>query len=238
MPEVWVLQHIQCEPPGIIANALEYAGITAKCVRTFNGEQVPREMGVASGLIVMGGPMGVYDQDRYPFLRDEMRLIDQALREEKPLLGICLGSQLLAAVLGAEVKKGNKKEIGWYPVTPAETTEHDRLWKDVRGPFVAYHWHGDVFDLPYGASLLASSRLSECQAYRYGRTAYGFLFHMEVTDRIINDMLSTFTDELHEEAINPDEILRASREHLPQLQKIGKSVFPRWAGLVERQVAA
>jgi len=100
MSKVWVLQHIECENLGTIAHSLQSAGISAQYVCTFEGQPVPKEMGDAAGLIVMGGPMGVYDQPRYPFLMDEMRLIAQALQEEKPVLGVCLGSQLLAATLG------------------------------------------------------------------------------------------------------------------------------------------
>ena len=185
MAAVWVIQHIHCETPGTIAEALDREGISIQSVRVFAGEQIPKEMGAAAGLIVMGGPVGVYEQDRYPFLRDEICLIERALNEEKPVLGICLGSQLLASVLGGEVTKGKKKEIGWHTVTLSEAAAVDPLWKGVESSFTAYHWHGDVFELPRGAEPLASSALTPCQAFRYGDCAYGFLFHMEVTEKII-----------------------------------------------------
>ena len=181
MAAVWVIQHIHCETPGIIAEALDREGISIQSVRVFAGEQIPKEMGAAAGLIVMGGPVGVYEQDRYPFLRDEIYLIEQALTEKKAILGVCLGSQLLAAVLGAKVAKGKQKEIGWYPVTLSRAAMADPLWKGIESPFTAYHWHGDVFELPRGAEALASSALTPCQAFCYGDHAYGFLFHMEVT---------------------------------------------------------
>jgi len=229
---VYVLQHIHCEPLGTIADALEPKGISAHYLRSYAGEPVPREMADAAGLIIMGGPMGVYEQDLYPYLRDEMRLIEDALRQAKPVLGVCLGSQLLAAALGAEVKKNTAKEIGWYPVTLTDTARQDRLWKGVEPSFAAFHWHGDIFDLPQGAASLASSMLTPCQAYRYGSNAYGLLFHMEVTREQIALMVDTFQDELQTAGIDGRALVAQSDRHLAEMQKIGATFYQRWAGLV------
>jgi len=163
MSTVWILQHVACETPGIIAGVLKSQGLSAQTIRPFRSQPVPKRMGDTVGLIVMGGPMGVYDQRSYPFLLDEMRLIEDALKQGKPILGVCLGSQLLAAAVGAKVTKGERKEIGWYPVTLTGSARTDRLWKGVEPSFVAYHWHGDIFELPRGALSLASSDLTECQ---------------------------------------------------------------------------
>ncbi len=232
MPEVLVLQHVRCETLGTIADALDAVGISARYVRAFEGEPVPNGMGDAAGLVVMGGPMGVYDHPRYPFLLDEMRLVERALRDEKPVLGVCLGSQLLAAVLGAEVKKGNQKEIGWYPVRLTGEAASDPLWAGVASPFVAFHWHGDVFELPHGAVALACSELTQYQAFRYGRNAYAFLFHMEVTKEGVAGMVGAFPDELGETGVDGGDIMRAAEDHLPRLEVIGGLVFRRWAGHV------
>ncbi|MBI2997887.1 MAG: gamma-glutamyl-gamma-aminobutyrate hydrolase family protein [Deltaproteobacteria bacterium] len=139
MTKVWVLQHAHCETLGTIADALEATGIRHEYVRAFKGEPVRKEMGDAAGLIVMGGPMGVYEQNDYPFLTQETHLIEKALHAGKPVLGICLGSQLLAATLGAAVTKGEKKEIGWHPVTLEDSCKTDPLWKGIESPFTAYH---------------------------------------------------------------------------------------------------
>ncbi|MCC7353370.1 MAG: type 1 glutamine amidotransferase [Anaerolineae bacterium] len=233
MSKVWVLQHIRCETLGTIAQALAAANIRPQYVRPFAGQPIPKGMDGAAGLIVMGGPMGVYDHPRYPFLLDEMRLIGQALQEEKPVLGVCLGSQLLAATLGGTVTKGAKKEIGWYPVALTEPAKSNRLWVGIEPSFVAYHWHGDVFELPAGAVSLASSGLTACQAFRYRQNAYGFLFHMEVTATIIQDMVETFADELQEAGVDGRAIVREAMAHLPHLHDIGGPVFQRWANLVK-----
>lgn len=233
MPLVWVLQHIYCETLGTIADALESTGISPQYIRPYEGQPVPKGMGDAAGLIVMGGPMGVYDKRQYPFLIDERRLIEDALQEGKPMLGVCLGSQLLADTLGSPVTKGKRAEIGWYPVTLLESAKTDPLWADVEPSFMAFHWHGDVFDLPRGALSLVSSQLTECQAYRYGENAYGFLFHMEVTENIIQDMVETFMDELQKARVDSSEIVGKIRDYLPRLNSIGGVVFRRWASLVE-----
>ncbi|MGH9352015.1 MAG: type 1 glutamine amidotransferase [Terriglobia bacterium] len=233
MKKVVVLQHAECEAPGLIARAIEEAGGVLKPVRTHAGETVPEEMGDASGLVVMGGPMGVYEHDRYPFIRSELRLIESALRESKAVLGVCLGSQLLASALGSKVTKGNRKEIGWHRVTLSEASQHDPLWSGTDRSFVACHWHGDVFDLPASATALASSALTPCQAFRYGTAAYGFLFHMEITPEILRGMTSTFKDELEEEGLDGNVIVREARDHLPALQQTGNRVFRRWAGLLQ-----
>jgi GMP synthase (glutamine-hydrolysing) len=233
VPTVIVLQHVQPETPGLIADALKSAGVALSTIHSAEGQPVPRQMDDAVGLVVMGGPMGVYEQVRYPFLRDELHLIERALRAEKPVLGVCLGSQLLAAALGTPVTPGKHKEIGWHRVTLTDAAATDPLWANVESSFMAYHWHGDVFDLPAGATPLASSKLTKCQAYRYGRAAYGVLFHMEVTDSIMRGMISAFADELRAANIDQQHIVDKAKHYLPALQTIGGLVFRRWAGLVQ-----
>jgi GMP synthase (glutamine-hydrolysing) len=232
MTKIWVLQHIHCETLGLIEEALTARGIAAHYIRSFEGEPVPLNMDEAAGLVVMGGPMGVYDHPQFPFLRAEMRLIEQAMKAEKPILGVCLGSQLLAAALGAEVKPGKTKEIGWHPVMLANTAQTDMLWTGIEPSFMAYHWHGDIFDLPRGATALAASALTQYQAFRYGSNVYGLLFHMEVTAGMIGAMVETFSDELRSVNLDGQAIVALAATYLPRLQKIGAAVFQKWAGLI------
>jgi GMP synthase (glutamine-hydrolysing) len=202
-------------------------------VRTFERNPIPSNLDNQAGLIVMGGPMSVYDHEQFPFLLDEQRLIEQALKDDKPVLGVCLGSQLLAATLGIEVKSGAQKEIGWHPVTLTEYAATDPLLTELPARFTAYHWHGDAYDLPQGAVSLASSELTPCQGFRYGANAYGFLFHMEVTEKIIQNIVKEFNDELEAEHIVAETIIQQTRDHLSNLQAIGAKVFRRWAKLIK-----
>lgn len=168
MSRVLVVQHAACETLGRIEDALDRAGHTTQIVPSFEGHPVPPGPGCASGLILMGGPMSVYEQGHYPFLKDEIGLIEETLGLGKPVLGVCLGSQLLAAALGAAVRPGNQKEIGWYPVRLSDARHRDPLFSSVEPMFTGYHWHGDIFDLPRGCTNLASSELTPCQAFRHG----------------------------------------------------------------------
>ncbi len=234
MSKVWVLQHSENETLGSISKALERFGIDYHYVRSFMGQPVPREMGDAAGLILLGGPMGVYEQEKYPYLADEMRLIEKALHEERSVLGVCLGSQLLASTLGADVGKGARREVGWHCVKLTEASIYDRLYKGLPNSFMAFHWHGDVFDLPKDAVALASSEWTEHQAFRYGDRAYGFLFHMEVTAEIIRALVATFPDEIEEAEADSNDIVRNIGRHLPTLQReIGGPVLERWADLLD-----
>ncbi len=145
------------------------------------------------------------------------------------MLGVCLGSQLLAHVLGARVYAGRRKEIGWYGVTLTAAGQQDSLFAGVPANFTGYHWHGDVFDLPGGSQLLASSELTPHQAYRYGDNAYGILFHMEVTQPLVETMTETFRAELDEIGASGEQIRARAADFLPPLERIGQTVFGRWA---------
>jgi GMP synthase (glutamine-hydrolysing) len=230
MTAIYVLQHVEVETAGAIGPALRARKLTPRVIRSYAGEEIPRDMGKARGLVVMGGPMGVYEVAQHPFLQAEMRLIERALRAELPILGVCLGSQLLASVLGAHVSRGRKKEIGWLPVELAASAGRDLIFSGVKSPIVPCHWHGDVFTLPAGAVALARSQRTRCQAFRYGRAAYGMLFHMEFTRPILRKLTRAFKDELAAEKIEPDAILEGADVHLPRLEPVARAVFERWAG--------
>ncbi|MHB1935599.1 MAG: type 1 glutamine amidotransferase [Acidobacteriaceae bacterium] len=230
--EIVVLQHAECEALGTIERALQSKRLRIRYVRPFSDEPIPDEINDAKGLIVMGGPMGVYEQERYPYLRDELRLIERAAIANKPVLGVCLGSQLLAYALGGAISKRDRKEIGWYPVRLTDEAVIDSLWAGVPREFTAFHWHGDVFSLPLGATPLASSALTEQQAFRYGAKAYGLLFHLEVTRPHIDGMVETFRQELEEAGIDAEAIVQQTSEYLLSLQAVGTLVFEHWTRML------
>ena len=233
MAKILVLQHHPAENLGAIAEALEGAALAWQYVRVFDGHPIPKDVKGLGGLIVMGGPQTVYQLDRYPYLRDEMALIESALKADKPILGVCLGSQLLAATLGAQVRRGEHREIGWFPVRLNDNAKDDRLLRGLPAEFVAAHWHSDVFDLPRDAIALASSERTPVQAYRYGTKAYGLLFHAEMTREILTALVSEFSDGLKRVAIDGDAIIVEAEQRLPALGKIGDTIFGRWASPIQ-----
>jgi GMP synthase (glutamine-hydrolysing) len=232
--KVQIIQHMAGEGPGLIAVALEREGIAADVTRVDRGEPVPGELGGAAGLVVLGGAMGVYEADRFPHLRDELGLIESAMRAGAPILGVCLGSQLLAAALGARVAPAPAKEIGWFPVTVKAPALADPLFGPLPESFVALHWHGDVFDVPGGATSLASSAHTEHQAFRYGERAYGMLFHLEPTALEVQAMARASGDELAGAGVSVEALLEETERRAASAAAIGVPLFQRWAGLVPR----
>ncbi len=233
MSGVLVLQHAEAEGLGTFAQVLRARGIKSRTVRMFAEDAIPRTLEGTQGLIVMGGPMGVYEQEAFPFLRDELALIEDALKHAQPVLGVCLGSQVLAAALGSRVYKGKKKEIGWHPVTLSDGSRRDSVWQGCQPVFVAFHWHGDVFDLPRGAVHLASSKLTPTQAFLHSSNAYGILFHIETTSELVEGMINAFPDELAEGGASPQDVLVGAACHLPGLRLLAERVFSRWCDLLE-----
>ncbi len=235
MAKIYVLQHHPVENLGNIADALEAAALAWQYVRVNDGQPVPATMKGAGGLIVMGGPMGVYQTDRHPWLRDEMRLIEDAVKSNLPVLGVCLGAQILAAALGAKVARNpSGKEIGWHPIRLCDSAREDRLMRDLPATMTPFHWHGDIFDLPPGAVSIASSDKTPCQAFRHGDKAYGFQFHFEVTRESVAAMANAFAKELVRENIPADAMIAQAADHIPPLEKISDTVFSRWASPIQK----
>jgi len=173
---VLVLQHIACEPPGEYEDVLRHRG--ANLVQLDEGEQIPE--GGFDAIVAMGGPMSVNDEAEHPWLVDEKRLIARAASEGTPYWGACLGAQLLASALGARVSPGRQPEVGVLPVVLTLDGSADPVLGSLPDRFSTLQWHGDTFELPEGATLLASSAPYPNQAFRV-RNAYGVQFHVEVS---------------------------------------------------------
>ncbi len=222
------VQHTAVEGPGLAGEALERAGVRMQPVHAWRGEPVPRQVADASGVLVLGGPMGVSDAGRLPYLRDVMRLMEDALARDRPVLGVCLGSQLLAGVLGAAVRRAPRREIGWLDVELSAQGLGDPVLGAAGPRIVPLHWHADVFDVPAGAGVLASSAMTDAQAFRAGH-ALGILFHMEPTAAIARGMTEEFAAELAEEGIAARDVAGAAPRRVDALRPAAAGVFGAWA---------
>lgn len=182
---VLAFRHVPFEGLGLIEDALDAHRIEFDYCDLYQpGAEIPPLEGYC-GLIYMGGPMSVNDE--LPFLLEEMRLIERAAAQSIPQLGICLGSQLMARALGGRVYRNWRKEIGWYEIELTEEGRSDPVLGPVGRAETVFHWHGDTFDLPSEAVLLAASKITPHQAYRLGHFTYGLQFHLEVTPGMIVD---------------------------------------------------
>lgn len=187
---IFALYHAPHETSGLIGEIVKELGLSMTEVHLYDGEGLPRETSDLEGLVVMGGPMSVNDVTEYPFLLPEMQLIERVIADEKPVLGICLGAQLMARALGKKVYRNRVKEVGWYPIRRTPAAAHDPLFSQLPEETTVLHWHGETFDLPDGAHLLAHSERCEHQAFRIGHHAYGLQFHFEVTEPMLKTWCS------------------------------------------------
>ena len=234
MPRVVVIQHVLAEGLGRIAPLLEEGGLDIELVRP-GSELADDACREAAGLIVLGGPMAVYEAHHHRRLLDEMRLIEAALKAQLPTIGLCLGCQLLASVLGARVYPGPAKELGWHQVILEKAAQGDPLFDRLPARFNALHWHGDVFDLPSGASHLARSAMTPCQAFSYGSSAWGLLFHLEAGAAEVRSMSEAFPEEVREGMTTPDELVASTIREESASARLASLVFGRWVELVQRR---
>jgi GMP synthase-like glutamine amidotransferase len=233
---VFVFRHVPHETLGTVATALQSAGLATRYVDLFDSPEVPegRQLERAAGLVVLGGPMNVDETDKYPFLAAEVQRIREAVDAEVPVLGICLGAQLLAKALGARITANRVKEIGWYPLQFTPQAAADPLLAGCGDAATVFQWHGDTFALPAGTVHLARSKACENQAFRCGISAYALQFHIEVTAEMIDDWLSDPNNRRELAAldyIDPQAIRRQTPEKLPAMAALGARVFARFASM-------
>lgn len=190
MAKVMVFQHVPAEPLGTLDPMLRNRGHRIRYVNFHRDPGARPDVSRYDALIVLGGPQMPDQGEVHPHLEVEMRCIEAALKREIPVLGICLGAQLLAYTLGAGVRPMKEWEIGWYDLEPTRQSAADPMFCALVNSHPVFQWHGYTFDLPGDAIHLAKSATCENQAFRYGQNAYGMQFHLELDERLINRWLS------------------------------------------------
>lgn len=178
-------------------------------------------------LVVLGGPIGVYEQEAYPFLRTEIAAVERRLTAGRPTLGLCLGSQIMARALGARVYPGEAKEIGWSPLTLTEAGRRSCL-APLDPDIAVLHWHGDTFDLPEGAVRLASTALYENQAFAWGKAAFALQFHPEATAEALEHWFVGHAAELAQAGLNVPELRNETARRAPALRERARACLEAW----------
>jgi len=228
MKNVLFIQHGDVDKPGLVAEVLADLGIPLRVVHPYAGEALPEDASHFDGLVLGGGGQSAYEVERFPYLESECALIRSALAFQKPILGLCLGGQLIAKALGAEVRRAESKEIGFFPVTREVDAASDPLAVLLPPVFGAAHWHGDVFEIPGGGVCLASTALTPNQMFRYGRSCYGFQFHLEMTPALFVELVWDSPDYLIDSGVDPQDLICQAREVLPGLEKYARAAFKKW----------
>ncbi len=232
-PTATTIRHVAFEGLGLIEPVLREAGYTPHMLDAGIDDLKAIEVGDADLLIVLGGPVGAYEDDRYPFLADELRILERRLAAGRPTLGVCLGAQLMARALGARVYPGPAKEIGWAPLALTDSGRASPL-AHLDGVAVL-HWHGDTFDLPAGSELLASTDLCAHQAFALGRNALGLQFHGEVDAADIERWLVGHACEIAAAGLDPRALRADSARHGARLREAGARLFTDWLTGLDRR---
>ncbi len=236
MKRLLVCQHVAFEILGTLNPLLKSCGFRVKYVNFGRDPEARPSLDGYDGLVVLGGPMSAFDDAGHPHLATEVELVQRAIERDLPVLGICLGAQIIARALGAAVRPNRVKEIGWYDLSLRPEGRSDPLFAHFGPTERVFQWHGDTFDLPARAVPLASSRSCENQAFRHGDSVYGLQFHLEVDEALLHRWLSVPVhlaelEELHGE-IDPDTIRCETAQRMARNRQLADQTFLRFIELL------
>ena len=219
------LQHVPFEDIGSLNNDINKPGFSLTTTHWYRGDSAPA-LESFDVLIVMGGPMGIYDEDLYPWLAAEKKFIANAIGAGKKIMGICLGAQLLACALGEKVTRNPHREIGWFPLQIGAGSHDHPVAKILATCATVFHWHGDTFALPVNAQLIASSQACKHQAFVVGNQIYGFQFHLETTEASASALIENCAEDLDKSAfVQTAEEMLSDKQKFADINRAMSAVF-------------
>lgn len=230
--KIHYIQHVSFEDLAAIEPWLKAKGCSISSTKLYDNEPLPEPQDFDC-LIIMGGPMNIYEESAYPWLAEEKKLIELAIKKDKYILGICLGAQLIADVLGAKVYKNKHPEIGWYRIYKTAEANNSARMNDFPISCMAFHWHGDTFDIPHGATHIAYSKECKNQAFIYGKKILGMQFHFESSVSSIQQLITNCESELEKRKFiqSKEEILKDIKNKVVDINKTLGLVLSKFLGL-------
>lgn len=181
-----------------------------------------------AALVLLGGAQGAYETDSYPYLADEIDLCRRFIAQDRPVLGFCLGAQLLAVALGGQVHSNPRKEIGWADIDLTPAAAEDPLLHGLPARHTVFHFHGDYFDVPPGTDSLAGSALTACQLFRHGSASYGFQYHAEIDGPLLEVMCRNNADHMAANGFDADTIIGEAEQYLDEVEARDQLILSRW----------
>lgn len=234
-PSILALQHEKCTTLGMLKNVVKQNKIPVRYLNTSDNERLSEPITNYSHIVVLGGTMSVYEDEQYSFLKEEFQLIETAIAARIPIVGICLGSQILAKVLGAQVYRGEAgREAGWCEVHLKESANDDRLLKSFPSKFKVFQSHQDTFDLPSGCVHLAKSDRYPNQAFRYEDFVWALQFHLEMDESVISDCSSLIEQELKDSKIDDttvEQMIEEAEKFSPAVQPLADRFMQQFLAL-------
>jgi GMP synthase (glutamine-hydrolysing) len=220
---LFILEHEESEGPGIFEPLVRTAGFSPEKIKLFRGETIPRKE-KPSGVLIMGGPMNVYEEAAWPFLRDEHIFLQQCLSDRVPLLGICVGAQRIARAAAARVMKAAQREAGWYPVERTAEGLGDPLLGSLPERFRVFQFHEDTFEIPAGAAHIISGDTCPHQGFRIEGNVYRLQFHLEATQEMIAEWICS-------EGADTTKILADTQQSITSCHGYGTEFFLKFLSL-------
>ncbi|GAB4357118.1 MAG: GMP synthase [Gammaproteobacteria bacterium] len=234
MNSIWIFRHMECEGPGFLGELLDAKGVDYRIIAIDQGSSPPESITGAAALVFMGGPMSV--NDPLPWIEAECRLIRQAVNSDLPVLGHCLGGQLICKALGGTVQRNPVREIGWFPVERIPGRASEKWLAGLPRRFEVFHWHGETFSIPTGAERILGNTHCRNQGFALGKTL-ALQCHIEMTVPMVREWAELYQDELAETSASvqsADAIVENVEQRVENLQVVARRLYNRWLESVKQ----